>query len=255
MSRKTFLPALAIFMCLSLDRVSAQGFKDEQMKFPRVKIARAEKEQLIKELFKKKNLDYPPERIFIRIFKLDEILQLWAAGTGEDSFQLLKEYKICANSGELGPKRKEGDRQVPEGFYFIDVFNPMSNYFLSMRVNYPNQSDRILGSKPRLGGDIYIHGNCVTIGCVPLTDDGIKELYLIAVEARASGQRSIPVHIFPTRLNNEGMKRLERDFGANSKLQNFWAGLKPGYDFFEKHHKLPIITVDKNGNYLVGSQR
>src|SRR5207244_1746866 len=132
-------------------------------RYPRVKVAFAEKESSIKELFKQKGVAYPPKRIFIRAFKREQILELWAGEADGDKYQLLKEYRICAGSGVLGPKRKEGDRQVPEGFYSIDVFNPTSNYYLSMRVDYPNQSDRILGGKNRLGGDIFIHGNCVTI--------------------------------------------------------------------------------------------
>jgi murein L,D-transpeptidase YafK len=228
----------------------AQSFKTEQIKFSRVKAAFAEKELLLKESFKQKGLAYPPKRIFIRAFKREQILELWTAERDGGEFHLLKEYKICANSGVLGPKRKEGDRQVPEGFYFIDVFNPLSNYHLSMRVNYPNQSDRILGAGNRLGGDIYIHGNCVTIGCIPLTDEGIKELYPLAVEAKAAGQRAIPVHIFPARLNQEGMQRLKKDF-ADKALQDFWDNLIPGYDFFEKHHRLPTITVNRDGRYAI----
>ncbi|MEW6731839.1 MAG: L,D-transpeptidase family protein [Acidobacteriota bacterium] len=229
----------------------AGGFKAEQMKFPRVRGAAAEKERLIKDLFANKGLSFPPRRIFIRIFKREQVLEVWA-GAGEDNtFQLLKEYKVCANSGVLGPKRREGDLQVPEGFYHIDVFNPMSNFHLSMRVNYPNQSDRILGVKGKLGGDIYIHGNCVTIGCVPITDDGIKELYLIAVEARAAGQQNIPVHIFPAKLKSDTLSQLQREYGDNKILWDFWRNLKSGYDYFEEYHRLPNLSVDKNGKYII----
>src|SRR5690606_11025729 len=100
-----------------------------------------------------------------------------------EKFTLVKTYPVCSSSGLPGPKRKKGDRQTPEGFYHIDRFNPQSAFHLSLGINYPNSSDKILGhSDP--GGDIFIHGSCVTIGCVPLTDDLIKEVYVLAVEAK-----------------------------------------------------------------------
>jgi len=100
-------------------------------------------------------------------------------------------------------------------------------------------------------GDIFIHGDCVTIGCVPITDDGIREVYLIAVEARTAGQRRIPVHIFPTRLDDQGLQQLEKDFADQLSLLSFWRNLKHGFDYIEKHHKLPCISVQKDGTYRI----
>ncbi|HET9532720.1 MAG TPA: L,D-transpeptidase family protein, partial [Blastocatellia bacterium] len=151
-----------------------------------------------------------------------------------DRFQMVKQYAFCASSGGLGPKRRQGDGQIPEGFYHIDRFNPVSNFHLSLGINYPNRSDRILGGAGRMGGDIFIHGGCATIGCVPITDDGIKELYIVAVAARSYGQSAIPVHIFPTKLDSAGMKRLERKFNGEARLLDFWLNLKLGFDFFER---------------------
>lgn len=242
--------AAVLVLGLALQRASDQSFKAEQMKFDRVRAAIAEKEPAIKRLFAQKRLSYPPKQIFIRVFKREQAVELWVSEADPDTFELLKEYKVCASSGTVGPKREQGDDQVPEGFYRIDRFNPLSNFHLSLGVNYPNQADKILGVKGRLGGDIFIHGNCVTIGCVPITDESIKELYVIAVEARSAGQTSIPIHIFPAKLHEKGLKRLEREFG-NPKLLEFWMSLKPGYDFFEKNRRLPIITIDRQGRYQV----
>ena len=241
----------ALLIASSIQRGSAQSFKAQQVKYSRVRDAIAEKEALIKEMFKRKRLPYPPAKIFIRVFKRERIVEVWAGRTGEGKFEMLKAYNFCAISGVLGPKRRMGDGQIPEGFYHIDRFNPLSNFHLSLGVNYPNESDRILGVKGRLGGDIFIHGDCVTIGCVPITDDGIKELYLIAVEARSSGQNRIPVHIFPGRFDRNGMKQLEGYSLNNEALRNFWMNLKEGYDFFEKHRRLPTVTVDRQGRYIV----
>lgn len=122
-------------------------------------------------------------------------------------------YPFCASSGILGPKRKEGDRQIPEGIYYINHFNPVSNFHLSLGINYPNPSDKILSDPAQPGESFYIHGNCVTIGCIPISDDKIKELYILAVEAYNNGQVKIPVHIFPDRLPNEAaIKKLVDDY-------------------------------------------
>lgn len=228
-------------------------FKRDQKRQRRVQIAYKEKQVAMEKLFAVQKLPFPPTRLLIRIFKADGQLELWSAPSDSEPYLLVKSYPVCAASGKLGPKRQEGDLQVPEGFYFIDSFNPQSNFFLSMRVNYPNQSDRILGSKWDLGGLIYIHGSCVTIGCVPLTDEGIKELYLVAVEARSAGLRKIPVHIFPTRLDAEGMEKLAKlakDSPDAEKLLDFWKNLQPGYEYFETKHQLLKVTVDGKGRYI-----
>src|SRR5712691_1661125 len=88
-----------------------------------------------------------------------------------------------------------GDGQVPEGFYEVSALNPWSRFLLSLKVSYPNALDRGFG---RTGGDIFIHGSCVTTGCIPIEDGPIQELYVIVADARARGAR-IEVHIFPGR--------------------------------------------------------
>jgi len=173
------------------------------MKAPKVAVAYKEKWPEIKRKLCNMHIDTAAFRIFIRGFKSEKKLELWVSSKTNPVYQLYDVYPICASSGQPGPKRREGDGQVPEGFYSISVFNPYSNYYISLGINYPNQSDRILGDKNALGGAIMIHGNCVTIGCIPLTDDKIKEVYVLAVEAKNSGQLEIPVHLFP-----EAQKRL-----------------------------------------------
>jgi murein L,D-transpeptidase YafK len=240
----------AFVTAMSFEQVYTQTFKSEQMSFPRVRAAASEKESSLGRLFERKKFDYPPKRIFIRVFKREQVLELWAAASSTAAFELMKEYRICASSGSPGPKRRQGDGQIPEGFYQIDRFNPVSNYHLSLGINYPNRSDRVLGGGAGLGGDIFIHGGCATIGCVPITDEGIKELYLIAVEARSAGQAAIPVHIFPARLDEKGLSRLRASHSENKDLIDFWSSLKAGFDYFEMHRKLPTVTVNKRGRYV-----
>jgi murein L,D-transpeptidase YafK len=232
----------------------AAGFKSAQLESPRVRQSLQEKESVLKDLFLKKNIPYPPKEIFIRAFKHEKILEVWANQTGGGEFQLIQSYPFCTLSGNLGPKRRQGDGQVPEGFYAINRFNPTSNFYLSLGLDYPNRSDQILAKGNNLGGDIFIHGNCVSIGCIPLTDDRIKEVYLLAIEAKSNGQRNIPVHIFPSKMNADGMEWLKQNFTAQPNLINFWTNLKPGFDFFETQHRVPLVKIDSQGRYEVQTQ-
>lgn len=238
------------FICFSISlmlsmQLSAQTFKATQQKTARVKSAYSEKWANLKSELQKKGIKENFE-LFMRVFKEDKIVEVWLKSSGEKEFKLFKTYAICASSGELGPKRKQGDGQVPEGFYTVAVFNPYSSYHLSMGINYPNASDKIIGTG-NLGGDIMIHGSCVTIGCMPLTDNYIKEVYVLCVEARNNGQKAIPVHIFPTKMDEKGMIFLSE---TNPKQLDFWKNLQPGYNYFEQKKQLPKITVDKKGKYV-----
>jgi murein L,D-transpeptidase YafK len=223
-------------------------FALDQLRYDRVLEARMATRFTIKRLFHERGIRYPAAEIFLRIFKRERSLELWVRPDGQERFALLKTYPICALAGGLGPKRRQGDSQVPEGFYNIDFFNPVSEYHLSLHVDYPNRHDRALGDG-NLGGDIYIHGGCASEGCLALTDEGIRELYWIAVEARAVGQTRIPVHIFPARLENRDMELLQSAFKARPDLVRFWDSLKPAYDFFQTSQRVPAVIVDGQGSY------
>jgi murein L,D-transpeptidase YafK len=233
---------------LGLAASGTVSFRDQQWKFPRVRTAAKEKDEAVKRLLLGQGLSYPPKAILLRAFKNEGTLELWVEGAS-NAYTLVKSYSICATSGILGPKRRFGDEQVPEGFYELDWFNPQSNFYLSLHVSYPNAADRILGSKQSPGGDIFLHGNCVTIGCIPVTDDGIKEIYWLAVLARDSGQIHIPMEIFPARLMTTGLDRLASAHRNQAELVSFWMNLKEGYDFFERHHQPPFVRVDGGGRY------
>jgi murein L,D-transpeptidase YafK len=172
-------------------------FANSKLVHTRVKTAAHEKDAELRALFAQKNLSYPPRQILLRAFKRETMLEVWVSSTDAQNYTLLKSFRICSSSGQLGPKRRYGDSQVPERFYEIDHFNPESAYYLSLHVSYPNASGRVLASHSNPGGDIFVHGNCVTIGCLPITDDGIKQVYWLAVSAKQSGQAHIPIWIFP----------------------------------------------------------
>ncbi len=151
-------------------------FKNYQLSFDRVRTAYQKNEAGVRKMFEEKKINYPCSNILIRGFKGSNDFEIWGRNSLQDTFILIKNYKICALSGILGPKRYEGDRQVPEGFYFLSDFKPNSEYHLSMLVNYPNYSDLIAGDKNRPGGDIYIHGACMTVGCMPMTNELIEDI-------------------------------------------------------------------------------
>src|SRR5215831_12591354 len=161
------------------------------------------KEDTLMKQFQEKGLVWPAKFVYLRSFKYDSQLEVWVKSDKNDKFHLFKTYKICAMAGTLGPKRIQGDFQVPEGFYYINEFKPDSKYHLSLGLNYPNASDKILSDSLQPGGDIYIHGSCVTTGCIPITDGQIEELYVLAARAKSEGQDFIPVHIYPIRFENQ----------------------------------------------------
>lgn len=223
------------------------SFKEKQLQFRRVSDAFNEKEKTIKQYFADAGLPYKGFSLFIRAFKVERTVEAWIK-TSDNMYQLLATFPFCATSGQLGPKRKEGDLQIPEGIYTLNHFNPESNFHLSLGVSYPNASDRILSDKKRPGGAIYIHGNCVTVGCIPITDDKIKELYILAVEARNNGQKEIPIHIYPMKLDDKNLENVKSKFPDSPHLK-FWGNLKPVFDDFEKTKTLRKVKVNANGEY------
>jgi len=245
----TFILPLLIIMASS---ILSGTFKEEQQKYPRVRKARENKETVVKSYFNEKSVSYPPYRIFLRALKKEKELELWAQDSIESKFKLIKAFRFTASSGGLGPKRYQGDRQIPEGYYYIDRFNPHSNFHLSFGINYPNKSDRIRKQIDNPGGDIFIHGNRVTIGCIPIGDDFIEELYIIAVDAKSNGQNKIPVHIFPCRMDNPDKQLLIKNYKKeNPVLKTFWPEIQKGYDYFEQNHLLPNIAINNKGIYIL----
>ena len=228
-----------------------RSFKDNQKRYPRVRTAYAEKLDGIEQELSEMNLDTDKIEIYLRVFKFEKELELWGRNRGEAKFEKIKTFEVCNTSGHLGPKRKQGDLQIPEGFYHIDRFNPSSNFYLSMGINYPNRSDRILGQKGNLGGDIFIHGACVTIGCVPITDYLSKELYVYCVEAKNNGQQKIPVTIFPAKMTEGKYKVMREEYKDKADELALWKSLKKGYDYFNTSKKLPSIGFLDNGQYNV----
>lgn len=210
------------------------------------------KEEFLQKEFKRKGLEWPAQYVLFRSFKYDGELEVWAKDNANEKYKLFKTYKVCMQSGSLGPKRLQGDYQVPEGFYYITEFKPNSAYHLSLGLNYPNTSDKILSDPQRPGNGIYIHGSCVSVGCIPVNNSDIEEIYLIASAAKASGEEFIPVHVFPIRYNNKNsVEYLDNNTRDNPSIHKFAMQLKSAYDKFESTRELPIIMIDPKGDYVI----
>lgn len=240
---------LTLSAALSVAFISPADFLAEQKKFERVRNAINEKQANIKEKLNDNNLEINNFNLLLVAYKDNDELELYAKNKQEKTYKKIYSYQVCSRSGQLGPKRKQGDNQVPEGFYYINRFNPASNFYLSLGLNYPNQSDRKKSNASNLGGDIFIHGSCVTIGCLPMTDDKIKEIYLYAVYAKANGQSKIPVYVFPFKMTDQNMAAYKAKNTGNKELLGFWANLKVGYDKFTKEYKELNLSVAENGDY------
>lgn len=248
--RTLFLPFFVVFSLWSFGQGTQASFIDFQRNFTRPSMAMQNKLDTLQKQFAAKGLQWPARNMYIRSFKYDGQLEIWVSNSRKEPYKLFKSYRVCALAGSLGPKRMQGDYQVPEGFYYINEFNPNSNYFLSLGLNYPNASDKILSDPVRPGGDIYIHGSCVTVGCIPVTDQQIDEIYLLAAYAKNAGQDFIPVHIFPIRYNTKkSIDYLATLTKTDEKLKSFAANLEAVYDHFEMTKQLPVIMVNSRGEY------
>lgn len=234
-------------------QTSAQNitFVDFQRTYPKINEVLLRKEDTLRKQFEARGLAWPAKYIYIRSFKYDSQLEVWVKYKVNEKYKLFTTYKVCALAGSLGPKRMQGDYQVPEGFYYINEFNPRSMYHLSLGLNYPNASDKILSDSIQPGGDIYIHGSCVTTGCIPITDKQIEDLYVLAMHAKNQGQDFIPVHIFPVQFNNKNsvdyLNRYLKDFPEYTSMVH---NLRNVYNYFEKTKEIPVILVNKKGEYV-----
>lgn len=216
----------------------------------RVAEARTAREKIIKDKYRAVAVQYPGE-VYLRWLKREAIVELWARNRGK-RFKLVAEFPILKSSGGPGPKRREGDLQVPEGFYVIDRYNPKSSFHLSLGLNYPNAADRVHADPERPGSDIFIHGSNVTVGCAPLGDEVIEELYLAAWDAHNAGQKDIPVHIFPARMTGSAWATYAAaETQRRPELTDFWSQLKPAYDAFETRRLVPKIKVTETGRYVL----
>lgn len=178
----------------------------------------------------------PSSPTLIRTYKKEAELEIWKMKSNGE-YALLKTYPMCRWSGQLGPKKREGDMQVPEGFYSIapGQMNPNSHYYLAFNVGYPNAYDRAYG---RTGGNVMVHGVCSSAGCFSMTDDQVADIYAIARDSFAGGQREIQLQSYPFHMTAENMAKFRLDPNVD-----FWKNLKDGSDHFEVTKTEPSVLV------------
>lgn len=183
--------------------------------------------------------------IYVRIFKETNEVEVWVQLPNSSQYELYKVYRICAWSGELGPKISKGDDQAPEGFYYIAHSNldPASKHHLALDLGYPNDYDR---QHSRDGAGATIHGGCDAKSSYAMTDAAIEELFTLAGATLGAGHEFFRIHCFPFRMTDE---RMDQVVAEKSKLLDFWANLKEGYDFFEIVGRPPNTRLE-NGKYV-----
>ncbi|HET9717080.1 MAG TPA: L,D-transpeptidase family protein [Pseudolabrys sp.] len=182
-----------------------------------------------------KNMD-KESPILARIFKEEAEMEIWKKNR-DGEYALLKTYPICRWSGDLGPKKKEGDRQAPEGFYSITPgqMNPNSSYYLAFNTGFPNAYDRAMGYT---GSELMVHGDCSSRGCYAMTDQQIQEIYALARESFFGGQKAFQLQAYPFRMTALNMAK-----HRNNPNFAFWKMLKEGYDHFNATHQEPKVAV------------
>ena len=155
-------------------------------------------------------LSYPLKKMTLIGLKDEKVLELHLAGK-DGVYHLIRRYPVLAASGSAGPKLREGDGQVPEGFYAIEFLNANSRFHLSLRVGYPNKEDRQHAKaegREKLGGDIMIHGGAASIGCIAIGDPGIEEVFVLA---HTVGIKNIQVIISPVDFRTRPMSDVQTE--------------------------------------------
>lgn len=187
--------------------------------------------------FKKAGIQYPPSQVTLLAIKDTKQLELWSTSEGKQVY--IRSYPILAASGVLGPKLKEGDKQVPEGIYSLEYLNPNSAFHLSMKLNYPNEFDLKHAQKEgrtEPGTNIFIHGKAVSIGCLAMGDDVIEELFILT---SLIGKNYVTVAIAPSDPRKRDI--LELASGKPKWVMELYIDLSNFFGMFQ-HTALPTST-------------
>jgi len=119
---------------------------------------------------------------------------------------IVRSYHVQLGLNPVGQKERSGDFRTPEGSYRLERRNPRSDFFLSLKVSYPNQDDlrRARAHHWDTGGSIMIHGlpnslkhepdyyaaNDWTDGCIALSNADMVEIWMLVPD-------DTPIDILP----------------------------------------------------------
>lgn len=218
----------------------------------RVEEARTNYGPAVRSAVEQAGLHYPPRELFIRVFKFENVLEIWARDADAPAFKSVLELPL-ADVRVRGRKKREGDYRTPEGCYRVIDFNAESAGYLSLRLDYPNLADRIYAASKKPGSDIFIHAGGYSTGCVSVSSAGMAQLYLLAIDTK---RRPTHVHIFPHRMDRSAEEVASGPIiHADPALPAFWAQLRPIYDAFETTRSIPNVTISKDGKYSLAHDR
>lgn len=184
----------------------------------RLQVAIKEKDELVQKYLEDAGIKEKEFEIILLAHKAEQLLTVYAKAKSADDYKPVVEYPFCTFSGTLGPKLKEGDKQIPEGFYKIDRFNERSKFYLSLGLDYPTLDDLKLADAKKPGSDIFIHGGCSSVGCIAISDDKIKELYLLALKST----KPIEVIILPFQYSKDNFQKHLKQY---PEWESFWNAL------------------------------
>jgi murein L,D-transpeptidase YafK len=152
------------------------------------------------------------ERVTMRITENLPVVDKVVVHKAERKLELLQRgvvvrtYKVALGLNPIGTKERSGDFRTPEGAYRLVRRNPRSDYFLSMQVSYPNDTDLKHAKRNHwdTGGSIMIHGlpnqlkhdpsyyesRDWTDGCIAVSNSDMLEIWLLV-------QDNAPIEILP----------------------------------------------------------
>lgn len=187
--------------------------------------------------------------VFLRLFKKEQELELWMQAQGQADFTLFRVYRLQASSLTPGPKRREGDRLIPEGFYYQTAaqyreFEKSDGDREEIDLGYPNDRDRF---DPDVSGAAVLAVGASRDSVCLLSPSDMTEIKTMIGAAFSSGQRVLRMHLFPFRMSDEMMGR---EWNESSATADLWIDLKEGYDFFENAGFPPSVTADSSGYHF-----
>ncbi len=218
---------------------------------------RSADKQHLPNLIKQKGLKYDRLDILLIAYKKDLLVQIWIKEKNFNSkFLPLTSFKITDSSVAIpGPKSKYGDRLAPEGYYTLKYYPSFrwSDFYLAFRVSYPNEADlirrRYWGISNKSGGDINIHGSCISIGCIPIGNPDMEELFFL-IRANQKNGSNINVLLLPFDFKKIGLHDQKKDaYNDNRKLYDFWQSLEKIDKYFQNTGMIPRLSVDQTTGY------